>query len=161
MLIVCTLQDNKNGTSPLWCVLSCSVVSNSLGAPWTVAHQVPLSMGFPRKEYWSGLPFPSIQGIFLTLGSNPHLHWQADSLPLCHLGSQPQPCHNPLQISKPQTNPNWGWHSTKYLTNSSYICQDHEKQVRKETVTDRRSWGNKMIKWKRDPGLDFGTEKGY
>ena len=26
--------------------------------PWTIAHQVLLSMGFPRKEYWSGLPFP-------------------------------------------------------------------------------------------------------
>ena len=25
--------------------------------PWTVAHQAPLSMGFPRQEYWSGLPF--------------------------------------------------------------------------------------------------------
>ena len=25
-------------------------------APWTVAHQAPLSMGFPRQEYWSGLP---------------------------------------------------------------------------------------------------------
>ena len=25
---------------------------------WTVAHQVPLSMGFPRQECWSGLPFP-------------------------------------------------------------------------------------------------------
>ena len=24
---------------------------------WTVAHQAPLSMGFPRQEYWSGLPF--------------------------------------------------------------------------------------------------------
>ena len=27
--------------------------------PWTIAHQVPLSMGFPRQEYWSGLPFPT------------------------------------------------------------------------------------------------------
>ena len=27
--------------------------------PWNVAHQAPLSMGFPRQEYWSGLPFPS------------------------------------------------------------------------------------------------------
>ena len=27
--------------------------------PWTAAHQVPLSMGFSRQEYWSGLPFPS------------------------------------------------------------------------------------------------------
>ena len=27
--------------------------------PWTVAHQAPLSMGFSRQEYWSGLPRPS------------------------------------------------------------------------------------------------------
>ena len=41
---------------------------------WTVAHQAPLSVGFLRQEYWSGLPFPSpLQGIFLTQGSNPHL----------------------------------------------------------------------------------------
>ena len=26
--------------------------------PWTVAHQAPLSMGFSRQEYWSGLQFP-------------------------------------------------------------------------------------------------------
>ena len=29
------------------------------GTPWTVAHQAPLSMGFSRQEFWSGLPFPS------------------------------------------------------------------------------------------------------
>ena len=28
--------------------------------PWTVARQAPLSMGFPRQEYWSGLLFPSL-----------------------------------------------------------------------------------------------------
>ena len=27
--------------------------------PWTVAYQVPPSMGFSRQEYWSGLPFPA------------------------------------------------------------------------------------------------------
>ena len=27
--------------------------------PWMVAHQAPLSLGFPRQEYWNGLPFPS------------------------------------------------------------------------------------------------------
>ena len=43
-----------------------------LATPWTVACQTPLSMGFPRHEYWSGLPYP-LQGIFLTQGSNPHL----------------------------------------------------------------------------------------
>ena len=28
-------------------------------APWTAAHQAPLSMGFSRQEYWSGVPLPS------------------------------------------------------------------------------------------------------
>ena len=31
---------------------------NSFATPWTVAHQAPLPMGFPRQEYWSGLPIP-------------------------------------------------------------------------------------------------------
>ena len=31
--------------------------------PWTVARQAPLSMGFPRQEYWSGLPFPSPEDL--------------------------------------------------------------------------------------------------
>ena len=30
----------------------------TLVTPWTIARQVPLSMGFPRQEYWSGLPCP-------------------------------------------------------------------------------------------------------
>ena len=30
---------------------------------WTVAHQVPLSMQFSRKEYWNGLPFPSPEDL--------------------------------------------------------------------------------------------------
>ena len=29
-----------------------------LATPWTVVHQAPLSMGFSRQEYWSGVPFP-------------------------------------------------------------------------------------------------------
>ena len=39
-------------------VFSHSVMSDSV-IPWTVAHQTPLFMGFPRQEYWSELPFPS------------------------------------------------------------------------------------------------------
>ena len=31
----------------------------TLATLWTVAFQAPLSMGFSRQEYWSGLPFPS------------------------------------------------------------------------------------------------------
>ena len=42
-----------------------SVVIQSLShvqsafTPWNIAHQDPLSMGFPKQEYWSGSPFPS------------------------------------------------------------------------------------------------------
>ena len=39
--------------------VGCSVVSDSFVTLWTVAQQVPPSMGFSRQEYWSGLPFPS------------------------------------------------------------------------------------------------------
>ena len=52
--------------------------------PWTVAHQAPLSIGFSRQEYWSGLPFPSPEDIpdpGIELRS-PAL--QADSLLLSH-----------------------------------------------------------------------------
>ena len=38
--------------------------------PWTVVHQAPLSMGFPRQEYWSGLPFPSPGDLPKTQGFN-------------------------------------------------------------------------------------------
>ena len=42
-------------------------MSDSLQAPWAVALQAPLSMGFSRQEYWSGLPCPS-PGDILDLG---------------------------------------------------------------------------------------------
>ena len=37
-----------------------------LATPWTAAYQAPLSMGFARQEYWSGLPLPSPNGILLS-----------------------------------------------------------------------------------------------
>ena len=63
-------------------------------APWTVACQAPLFMGFSRQEYWSGLPCPLPRDL-PTQGSNPHLlcllrwrwilyHWATRVLPtLC------------------------------------------------------------------------------
>ena len=42
----------------------------TLANPWTVACQAPLSMGFSRQEYWSGLPFPS-PGDFPNPGIEP------------------------------------------------------------------------------------------
>ena len=48
---------------------------------WTVACQAPLSMGFPRQEYWSGLPFPPL-GYLPNPGIKPVSPiLQADSLP--------------------------------------------------------------------------------
>ena len=35
------------------------IIVQLFATPWTVAYQAPLSMGFSRQEYWSGLPFPS------------------------------------------------------------------------------------------------------
>ena len=50
-------------------------------APWTIAYQVPLFMGFSRQEYWSGLPFPS-PGDFSDPGIEPRSPaLQADALP--------------------------------------------------------------------------------
>ena len=39
------------------------VVSDSSVTPQTVAHQTPLFIGFPRQEYWSGWPFPSLEDL--------------------------------------------------------------------------------------------------
>ena len=43
-------------------VHACSVMPDS-ATPWTVVHQSPLSMGFPRQESWNGLPFPSPEDL--------------------------------------------------------------------------------------------------
>ena len=45
------------------CVLSLRVVSGLIRDLRNVALQAPLSMGFPRQEYWSGLPFPRLGGL--------------------------------------------------------------------------------------------------
>ena len=59
--------------------------------PWTVTHQAPLSVGFSRQEYWSGLPFPS-PGDLLDPGIEPGSPaLQADYLPS-------EPPGKPLQL---------------------------------------------------------------
>ena len=44
-------------------VRQCTKSCPTLATPWTVACQAPLSMGFSRQEYWSGLPFPSPRNL--------------------------------------------------------------------------------------------------
>ena len=67
--------------SSIVCVYVCLAVT-----PLTVAHQALLSLGFPRQEYWSGLPFPP-PGDLPDLGIEPRSPaLQADSLPSEPLG---------------------------------------------------------------------------
>ena len=71
---------------------------------WTVARQAPLSIGFSRQEYWSGLPFPS-PGDLPDPGIEPRSPaLQANSLPLSHLGS-------PRAVA--------GWFTTMFCRNSA------------------------------------------
>ena len=59
-------------------------MSDSLVNPWMVTCLVPLSMRFPRQEYWSGLPFP-FPGDLPDPGVKPvSPQWQVGSLPLSH-----------------------------------------------------------------------------
>ena len=65
-------------------MLSCFSCVQLFATLWTVAHQAPLSMGFSRQEYWSGLPCPSPEdlpdlGTELASAASPAL--QEDSLP--------------------------------------------------------------------------------
>ena len=79
-------KHRNNGGSVCVCVCARS----HSATPWTLACQAPLSMGFSRQGYWSGLPFPTL-GDLPDQRSNSRLsfllHWQVDSLPLHHLGS--------------------------------------------------------------------------
>ena len=52
------------------CILSCFSHVRLFVTLWTIGYQVPLSIGFSREEYWSGLPCPS-PGDLLNPGINP------------------------------------------------------------------------------------------
>ena len=61
-------------------------MSDSFVTLRTIAHQAPLSVRFSRQEYWSGFPLPPPVDL-PDPGIEPtSLYWQADSLPLSHLG---------------------------------------------------------------------------
>ena len=57
-LMVFSLNPNTN-CSLLLLSFSCQVMPDSFVILWIITCQAPLSMGFPRQECWSGLPFPS------------------------------------------------------------------------------------------------------
>ena len=98
---------------------------------WTVACWAALSVEFPRQEFWNGLPFPFPGGL-----PNPGIGpvppaWQADSLPLSHLGNPlnwiittvlQRECSYPLNKAKNQLRQiDWlflrCWHFRLYANN--------------------------------------------
>ena len=84
-------QDDRSfpSLSPHVCMLSHFNHVWLFAALWTIACQAPLSMGFSRQKYCSGLPCPPL-GDFPNPGIQPHLfcilHWQVGSWPLVPLG---------------------------------------------------------------------------
>ena len=56
-LPVSFVHEPKTALKSCRCLVTTSCLT--LATPWTVACQAPVSMGFSRQEYWSGLPFPS------------------------------------------------------------------------------------------------------
>ena len=63
--------------------------------PWTAAHEAPPPMGFPRQEYWSGLPFPPPGDLPDPGVTSESPAEQVDSLVWSYLGTiQSQPGNN-------------------------------------------------------------------
>ena len=54
-----TVVETGLGSNTTRCYLVAQLYPTPLPTPWTLACQAPLTMGFSRQEYWSGLPFPS------------------------------------------------------------------------------------------------------
>jgi len=113
-------------------------VSSSFATAWTITCQTPLSMGFPRQEYWSGLPFPSPRDLpdpgleatscrvpslrTLHLGESSENLWLSAQLTSCcsHGGKSelwpqnllaqcPGSCGSPMELEKTQKQQTWGF----------------------------------------------------
>ena len=81
----------KDGDPVMYmCMLSHSGRSNSSATPWTAAHQVPLALGFPRQEYWSGFPFPLSEDL-----SDPGIEPLSPALQADSLLLSPRPSYEP------------------------------------------------------------------
>ena len=109
------------------CLLSGFSRVQLCATPSTVAHQAPLSMRFPRQEYWRGLPCPP-PGDLPDPGMEPTsfnlscIDWQAGSLPLttweaplfhCCPPKTPFGCN--LQVYFHLKFSNWNWNELKCI----------------------------------------------
>ena len=102
-------------------------MSDSFVTPWTIAHQAPLSMGFPRQEYGSRLPFPSPSMIFF--GAT--LAW-GSALELLLNPTTGAGCH---QLYKIHFSP----HIAIRLRNGSLLCRIKRQRVAVYGVAQSRT----------------------
>ena len=82
--------------------------------PWTVAYQAPPSMGFPRQEYWSGLPFPSPEYL-----PNPGIEPRSPAMEADALTSEPPGKPN-IQYSFVNYSYNAVHYIPEFIFNSKY-----------------------------------------
>ena len=123
------------------CCLVAKLMYNSSAAPWTVTWQAPLFLGFPRQEYWSGLPFPS-SGDLPDPGMEPTSPALAGGfLPLSHLGSLSGVEDIYIYIYKTQNNGN----NTDYNADkgNSIVCPIY----RRGRISRTRYQVSQMFNW--------------
>ena len=95
LYIIC--QNLTKYNKHLACVLNCFSCIRLFVTLWIVAHQAPLSVGFSRQEYWSGLPCPPPEDL-----PNPGIEPASLTSPAFQVGSLPL-----VPPGKPQINHIW------------------------------------------------------
>ena len=117
----------RRGINMCTCALCVTCVcTQSLGrfrlfaTPWTVAHQAPLSMGFSRQEYWSGLPCPPPEDL-----PDPGIEPRSPALQADSLPSEP-----PVVIRD-------GWGFPLHLGSG---CVVHQNSMLSSNHTRTKSW---------------------
>ena len=156
----------------LHCIFSCFSCVQLCATPWTIAHQAPLSTGFSRQEYWSGLPFPppgdlldsgielaplmspALAGGFFTTSAAWETHTERASLERTHL-TEPNPIlflkvpqdltTNNVKFTKSSTQPN-NQPNNQHTNDFVWITQRNRKtrlNIRTKSINISR------LKWQR------------
>ena len=115
---------------PLCCCLVakfCPSLCNPMDSSVHVGHQAPLSMGFPRQEYWSGLPCPSLGGS----------SWSRDGTCVSCIGRQILYCwatKEALYSSSKDENTNFKKKNTHTKKAKPYLINPPNKPMRRRLV---------------------------
>ena len=137
------------------CVLSRFSRVQLFATPWTVAHQAPLSVGFPRQEYWSGYPCPlpgdvPDPGIELTVPEAPAL--QADSLQLSHWGTPQHVYRGPILLHDDRLPPHhvisFCWYFYEVGTGN-----EHDDSFEHKHLHTQRTPSSFLLRWSKQTAL--------